>query len=218
MFDDEADRRKEQQELAELAAKQALQQEQGSPSRSAADGIKQEPEHNQQQQAVEAESSQQVQEHKPVVDTKDEIYQAMLAAAAGSAPVSAGVSPAHQLHTQPAVVSRPAAIGTSLLGKKGRKSAVSALFGEDDDDNSKKRKLVPIKYSDEELRAVEDHSAAVAAAAAGAAAAAAASQHAGQQDDVTVPVYPAGLDVAGRKAFLRQWMDTLPNTREALHA
>eukprot|EP00882_Tetradesmus_deserticola_P006313 GHRQ01006642.1.p1 GENE.GHRQ01006642.1~~GHRQ01006642.1.p1 ORF type:complete len:186 (+),score=97.49 GHRQ01006642.1:84-560(+) len=70
------------------------------------------------------------------------------------------------------------------------------------------------------MRAVEDHSQAMADAAAGAVAAAGGNGQPPQQpeQDSSVPHYPPGLDFAGRKAFLRQWMDTLPNTRDELHA
>lgn len=227
MIDDDADRQKEQQELAELEAKQPIEP---SHSEASADGIKQEikQEPEEQSAAVDVDQQpqeQQQQEQKPLVDAKDEIYQAMLAAAAGSAPPSSAASPAHQTQqpvaAPPAIAGpRPTAVmGTSTLARKGRKLAVSALFDDEDEDNTKRRKLVPIKYTDEEMRAVEDHSAAVAAAVAGAAAAAA-GQSGGQQqqNDGTVPVYPPGLDFGQRKTFLRQWMDTLPNSREALHA
>jgi hypothetical protein len=159
---------------------------------------------------------------KPEVDVNDGILQAMLAAASSIPPAAA--SPAHQLQPQPqqprAAVARPGS-------KPQRKLGVSAMFGDDEEEDTKKRKLVPIKYSDEEMKAVEDYSQAVAEAAAGAAVAAGkGSQQLEQQqeqqqqqvDDGTVPVYPPGLDFTGRKAFLRQWMDTLPNSRDLFYA
>eukprot|EP00879_Flechtneria_rotunda_P001954 GHRR01002128.1.p2 GENE.GHRR01002128.1~~GHRR01002128.1.p2 ORF type:complete len:351 (+),score=168.60 GHRR01002128.1:2684-3736(+) len=249
--EDAADRAKEQQELA--AAKAAADEQEP------AAGSMQSPkaEEGAADKAL-SDSKQEAEDQKPGtsgrsadtaavkpeenIDSKDEIFQAMLAAAAGtlpqkqSPPPATAASPGSGLQQQqqqqqgqsaPLASHRPTA-GASLFGKRPNKAAVSALFGDDEDEGTKRRKLVPIKYTEEEMRAVEDHSQAVAEAAAGAAAAASRGALAGndaqqqqqpqQQNGGTVPLYPPGLDIAGRKAFLRQWMDTLPNTREALHA
>jgi hypothetical protein len=150
----------------------------------------------------------------------DAIFQAMQAAAFGGAP-----SPQQQ-HGQPSQQQQPAGLGRpAAAGKRGARAAVSALFGEDEEEVSKKRKLVPIKYSEDEMKAVQDHAQALSDAAAQAAAAAAGGQppqqpeqqQQPQQEEVHFPAYPAGLDLSGCKSFLRQWMDTLPNTREPLY-
>lgn len=85
------------------------------------------------------------------------------------------------------------------FGTRG-KPVLNALFGEEEEEQTTKRKLVPIQYSEDELRAVVDHSAAVAAAAAGAAAAAAGG---GSEQD--------------SKQELRKIMDNIPVTSDGVY-
>jgi len=87
------------------------------------------------------------------------------------------------------------------FGTRG-KPVLNALFGEEEEEQTTKRKLVPIQYSDEELRAVQDHSAEVAAAAAGAAAAAAGG---------------GGVSEHDSKLELRKIMDNIPVTTDGVY-
>jgi hypothetical protein len=230
--EDAADRAKDEEELAAAAAQAAAEppESPAAAANGAADMDAEQSPHADADTAVKTEPE--VKQEGVKQEEDDAIFQAMQAAAFGGAPSPQQqyAQPAQQQQPpvaqpspqqqQPAGLARPA--GT---GKRGARVAVSALFGEDEEEVSKKRKLVPIKYSDDEIKAVQDHTQALSDAAAQAAVAAAGGQPPQEQEqqqqpqheEVHYPAYPAGLDLSGCKSFLRQWMDTLPNTTEPLY-
>ena len=88
----------------------------------------------------------------------DAIYQAMMAAA--TAQPKPAVSVALQEEALPGGGGSGKPAGQAPLKRK----AVSAAFGEDEDEEAPKRKLIPIRYSEEELRAMQQQEAEQAAA------------------------------------------------------
>lgn len=94
-------------------------------------------------------------EPAPVVDPNDLIYQAMMVAA--QAPQQRTPSPLLQQQQQQQAPAPAAAAGPALgAGAKGRPPSSAAMFGEEEEEEDRPaRVLVPIKYSQEELQAVQ---------------------------------------------------------------
>lgn len=69
---------------------------------------------------------------------------------------SSSAAPDSYNHPPAAAPAAPAVVARVGVGAKRKPAAVSALFGEEEEEGSQRRKLVPIQYTEEELRAVQE--------------------------------------------------------------